>query len=57
MDAFLRDKFTNVQLYRWMESRLSRLYYQQYRLAYDLAQKAQRALHHEVGSGGCSAAA
>ncbi len=49
VDAFLRDKFTNVQLYRWMESRLSRLYYQQYRLAYDLAQKTQKALHYELG--------
>jgi hypothetical protein len=49
IDAFLRDKFTNAQLYRWMESRLSRVYYQQYRLAYDLAQKAQRALIHEIG--------
>jgi len=49
VDAFLRDKFTNVQLYRWMESRLSRLYYQQYSLAYDLAQKAQKALHYELG--------
>jgi hypothetical protein len=49
VDAYLRDKFTNVKLYRWMESRLSRLYYQQYRLAYDLALKAQRALRYELG--------
>jgi hypothetical protein len=49
VDSFLRDKFTTAELYRFMESRLSRLYYQQYRLAYDLAQKAQRALVHELG--------
>ena len=49
VDAFLRDKFTNVQMYRWMETRLSRVYYQQYRLAFDLAQKAQQALHYELG--------
>ncbi len=49
VDAFLRDKFTNAQLYRWIESRLSRVYYQQYRLAFDLAHKAQRALYYELG--------
>lgn len=49
VDAYLRDKFTNAKLYRWMESRMSRLYYQQYRLAYDLALKAQRALRYELG--------
>jgi hypothetical protein len=49
VDAYLRDKFTNAKLYRWMESRLSRLYYQQYRLAYDSALKAQRALIYELG--------
>ena len=49
IDAYLRDKFTNAKLYRWMESRLSRLYYQQYRVAYDLALKAQRALRYELG--------
>jgi hypothetical protein len=49
IDAYLRDKFTNAKLYRWMESRLSRLYYQQYRLAYDLALKAQHALRYELG--------
>ncbi len=49
VDAYLRDKFTNAQLYRWMESRMSRLYYQQYRLAYDLALKAQHALRYELG--------
>ncbi|MCX9012551.1 MAG: neuraminidase-like domain-containing protein [Candidatus Methanoperedens sp.] len=49
IDAYLRDKFTNARLYRWMESRMSRLYYQQYRLAYDLALKAQHALRYELG--------
>lgn len=49
VDAYLRDKFTNAKLYRWMESRMSRLYYQQYRLAYDLSLKAQRALRYELG--------
>lgn len=49
VNAFYREKFTNVQLYRWRESRLSRLYYQQYRLAFDLVLKAQRALHYELG--------
>ena len=49
VDAYLRDKFTNAQLYRWIESRLTHLHYQQYRLAYDLASFAQAALVRELG--------
>jgi hypothetical protein len=49
VDAFLRDKFTNAQLYRWTESRLTQIHYQQYRIAYDLAALSQAALARELG--------
>lgn len=49
VDRYLRDKFTNAKLYRWMESRLRSLYYKQYEMAYELALKAQRSLRFELG--------
>lgn len=48
MDAFLKSKFTNMQLYSWMGAQISALHYQSYRLAYDLAIKAEQALKHEL---------
>jgi hypothetical protein len=47
--AFFRDKFTNQELYGWMVSQLAGVYFQSYRLAYDLALRAQRAFAHELG--------
>jgi hypothetical protein len=47
-DAFLKSKFTNVQLYSWMVAQISALHYQSYRLAYDLAKKTEQALKHEL---------
>jgi hypothetical protein len=48
-DAFLKSKFTNTQLYSWMVAQISALHYQSYRLAYDLAKKAEQALKQELG--------
>ncbi|HEU5138114.1 MAG TPA: neuraminidase-like domain-containing protein [Steroidobacteraceae bacterium] len=47
--AFLRDKFTNVQLYNWMSAQLGALHYQAYRMAFDLARQAESAAEQEVG--------
>ena len=44
---FMRDKFTNAQLYQWQIGRLSGLYYQTYKLAYDVAKQAERAYQFE----------
>lgn len=46
-DEFLRDKYTNEQLYQWMVGQLSSLYFQSYKLAYDLAKGAERAWRFE----------
>ncbi|MET1113133.1 MAG: neuraminidase-like domain-containing protein, partial [Allosphingosinicella sp.] len=50
MDSFLKRKFTNQALYQWMAGRLSRIYFQSYTLAFDLARSAERAYQYELGS-------
>ena len=49
IEDFLRDKFTNQDLYDWMQGQLSTLYYQAYSMAYDLAKQAERAYRFERG--------
>ncbi|HEU5367041.1 MAG TPA: hypothetical protein VFU69_01200, partial [Ktedonobacterales bacterium] len=47
-DQFLHDKFTNEDLYLWMQGELSRLYYEYYRFAFDTARKAERTMKQEL---------
>ena len=49
IDTFMRSKFTNQQLYRWMAGKLSAVYFQTYQLALDYAKGAQRAMQFEMG--------
>jgi len=46
--AFLSDKFTNEELYGWMQGELSKTYYDCYKLAFDLAKRAEQTLKHEL---------
>ena len=46
---FMQQKFTNQELYDWMVSQTSELYFQSYQLAYDLAKKCERAFAFELG--------
>src|SRR5690606_37291891 len=48
-EAFLKERFTNRQLYSRMVSQISTAYFQSYELAYNLARRAQRAFRHELG--------
>lgn len=48
VDSFLRDKFTNAELYGWMQGELSRLYYEHYRFAFDIARRAEQTLKREL---------
>lgn len=48
VDEFLREKFTNEQLHLWMQGEISRLYYEYYRFAFDIARKAERTMKHEL---------
>lgn len=46
---FMRNKYTQEELYGWMQGEISTLYFQCYQLAYDLAKKAERTYRHELG--------
>lgn len=49
-EEFLRNKFTNRDLYQWMANRLSTVYFQTYKLALNLALSAQKAYQYERDS-------
>lgn len=49
-DDFMRSKFTSRELYDWMVSQISAVYFQSYQMAYDIAKRAQRAYQYERGS-------
>src|SRR5438874_961170 len=49
VEDFLRNKYTNEELYTWMEGQIRTLYYQAYTLAYDLAKKAEKVFRFERG--------
>ncbi|MHB8915389.1 MAG: Tc toxin subunit A-related protein, partial [Thiobacillus sp.] len=49
VDEVMRSKFSNEQLYEWMKTELSKLYFSAYRMALDMARKAERAAARELG--------
>ncbi|WP_027709574.1 hemopexin repeat-containing protein [Zooshikella ganghwensis] len=49
MNTFMKEKFSNEQLYQWMTSKLSKLFFQTYQMAYDLAKGAEKAYIYENG--------
>jgi hypothetical protein len=49
MDEFMRSKYTNGELYQWQVGQISGVYFQSYRLAYDLAKRAERCFQFELG--------
>lgn len=48
VNQFLHDKFTNEDLYLWMQGEISRLYYEYYRFAFDTARKAEKTMKQEL---------
>jgi hypothetical protein len=50
IERFYRSKFSSEALYGWMVGRLSSLYFQSYKTAYDLAKSAEKALQYEIPS-------
>ena len=51
VDAYMQDKYTNRELYDWMISQISSIYFQSYQLAYDVAKRAERCYQFELGLG------
>jgi hypothetical protein len=49
IEEFLRDKYTNEELYNWMLSQISAIFFQSYKLAYDVAKRAERTYRFERG--------
>lgn len=49
IETFLKTKYTNVQLYTWMDNSLRTLFYQTYLLTSNLARKAEKAFQFERG--------
>lgn len=48
IDAFMREKYTNEQLYQWMISQLTATYFQSYYLARSFAEKAEECFKFEL---------
>ncbi|MBK8128910.1 MAG: hypothetical protein IPK53_08175 [bacterium] len=49
VDEYLRHKFSNKELYNWMVSQTSSIFFQSYQLAYDMAKQAEKAFQYELG--------
>jgi len=49
VQAALRSKFTNKQLYQWMTGQVSALFFQCYQMAYDLAKRSEVCYRFELG--------
>ncbi|TET67941.1 MAG: hypothetical protein E3J56_12115 [Candidatus Aminicenantes bacterium] len=49
VDEFMKSKFTNKDLYQWMITQVSQVYFQSYQLAYDIAKQAEKCYRFELG--------
>ncbi|KAA5533729.1 hypothetical protein F0919_14450 [Taibaiella lutea] len=49
MDAAMHDKYSNEELYDWMIGEVSLTYFNCYKLAFDLAKRAERCYNFELG--------
>lgn len=47
-DDFMHSKYTNLELYNWMITQISTVYFQSYQLAYDIAKRAEKCLIFEL---------
>jgi hypothetical protein len=45
--TFLEDKYTSTELYSWMKGEIQGTYHQAYKLAFDMARRAERAYQFE----------
>ncbi|QJD82467.1 Tc toxin subunit A-related protein [Cohnella herbarum] len=49
MEQFLKEKYTGRELYQWMATQLTTLFFQTYQLAYNAAKRAEQAYRFERG--------
>jgi len=50
VELFLKNKFTNQELYQWMKDQLFSVYKQSYSLAFEMALQAEMACQYELGT-------
>ncbi len=48
INTFLQEKFTNEELYNWMQGEISKIYFSCYQFAYDIAKKSEQTMKHEL---------
>lgn len=48
-DDYMQSKYTNQQLYSWMITQISTVYFQSYQLAFEMAKKAEKCFRYELG--------
>lgn len=48
VDAFMNEKFTGEELYSWMQGELSKIYFESYKLTFDIAKRAEQTMKHEL---------
>lgn len=46
---YMRDKYTDQQLYDWHVRQVAAVYFQSYQLAYDMAKRAEKCFQFEIG--------
>ena len=51
VEQYLKDKFTNQELYQWMKEQLFSVYKESFNMAYDMAKKAEKCYQYELGNG------
>ena len=49
VEQYLKDKFTNEELYQWMKEQLFTVYKESYNMAYDMGNKAEKCYRYELG--------
>jgi peptidoglycan hydrolase-like protein with peptidoglycan-binding domain len=49
VDDFMKNKFTNKQLFSWMITQVSTVYFQAYQIAFEMAKKAEKCFQAELG--------
>lgn len=49
LSEFFESKYTNSELYNWMITQVSTVYFKAYKLTYNVAKKAQKAYEYELG--------
>ena len=54
VEEYYKSKYTSKQLYDWMLQQVSTVYFGAYKLAYEMAMRAQKCMQYELGDGSLS---